>query len=62
MIDSDSIVNEWIELLLFNFACSINRNKTITFKLMWDHMPITGRMYNGEETKSTFKLPGNYKN
>jgi len=36
------------------------RNKTISLRLMWDHMPITGRLYNGDDKdpeKSTFVLP-----
>lgn len=36
------------------------RNKTITLRLMWDHMPLTGRLYNGESAKQTYKLPGQY--
>jgi|LauGreSBDMM110SN_4_FD.fasta_scaffold101836_1 signal peptidase complex subunit 3 len=36
------------------------RNKTITLKLIWDHMPITGRLYNGEGTAPSYKLPGQY--
>lgn len=38
------------------------RNKTITLKLVWDHMPITGRLYTADKTKSTFTLPKKYKN
>lgn len=36
------------------------RNKTITLRLMWDHMPLTGRLYNGESAKQNYKLPGQY--
>jgi signal peptidase complex subunit 3 len=36
------------------------RNKTITLKLQWDHMPLTGRMYIHEKTGSQFTLPGKY--
>ena len=28
---------------------------------MWDHMPITGRVYNGEGGNRTFTLPPKYK-
>lgn len=36
------------------------RNKKINLKLMWDHMPVTGRLYNGENGNSTFTLPKQY--
>ena len=36
------------------------RNKTITLRLMWDHMPLTGLLYGGESVKQSYKLPGNY--
>lgn len=36
------------------------RNNTITLKLMWDHMPVTGRLYNGVDGNHQFKLPGSY--
>ncbi len=38
------------------------RNKTVSLRLMWDHMPVTGRLYNGDERKSSFTLPSKYKN
>eukprot|EP00598_Pedospumella_elongata_P002569 CAMPEP_0184985060 /NCGR_PEP_ID=MMETSP1098-20130426/13888_1 /TAXON_ID=89044 /ORGANISM="Spumella elongata, Strain CCAP 955/1" /LENGTH=145 /DNA_ID=CAMNT_0027509121 /DNA_START=137 /DNA_END=574 /DNA_ORIENTATION=+ len=38
------------------------RNKTISLRLMWDHMPVTGRLYNGDERKNSFTLPAKYKN
>jgi signal peptidase complex subunit 3 len=39
------------------------RGKEVTLQLMWDHMPITGLLYMGEqakETTSTFTLPTEY--
>jgi hypothetical protein len=39
----------------------LTRSKKITLKLMWDHMPITGRVYNGEGGNRTFTLPAKYK-
>lgn len=40
------------------------RGKEVELQLMWDHMPITGLLYMGEqekETVSTFTLPSEYK-
>ena len=41
------------------------RNKTINFVLAWDHMPYTGRLYQGRgddvESKHKYKFPGKYK-
>jgi hypothetical protein len=39
---------------------SERRGNNITLKLMWDHMPITGRLYVGHEQKSSFMLPNSY--
>jgi signal peptidase complex subunit 3 len=36
------------------------RNREITLKLMWDHMPITGRVYVHDQGDSKYTLPGNY--
>jgi signal peptidase complex subunit 3 len=39
------------------------RGKDITLQLMWDHMPITGLLYMGEQnvdTATTFTLPTEY--
>jgi signal peptidase complex subunit 3 len=34
------------------------RGRDVTLKLMWDHMPITGRLYMGSNTKNdTFTTP-----
>jgi hypothetical protein len=43
-------------------TASSYRNKTVSLRLMWDHMPITGRLYNGDERMSPFTLPSKYKN
>lgn len=40
------------------------RGKEIELRLMWDHMPITGLLYMGEQdpsTTTTFTLPTEYK-
>lgn len=39
------------------------RGKDVTLQLMWDHMPITGLLYMGEQnvdTATTFTLPTEY--
>jgi signal peptidase complex subunit 3 len=36
------------------------RNKTVTLKLQWDHMPFTGRLYVNEAVGSKFTLPAKY--
>lgn len=39
------------------------RGKDVTLSLMWDHMPITGTLYMGEQDESTassFNLPAEY--
>lgn len=39
------------------------RNKDVKLQLMWDHMPITGLVYMGEQPiaeSSTFTLPSEY--
>lgn len=39
------------------------RGKEINLQLMWDHMPITGTLYMGEQDKTsttTFTLPKDY--
>ncbi len=38
----------------------IFRGKSITLRLMWDHMPITGRLYTGTDGNSTFTFPKKY--
>lgn len=37
------------------------RNKTINFSLAWDHMPYTGRLYQGIGAGKQYKFPGKYK-
>ena len=39
------------------------RGKDVTLQLMWDHMPITGLLFMGEQPKTeatTFTLPAEY--
>eukprot|EP01031_Cornospumella_fuschlensis_P025633 gene25633-30956_t len=52
--------NEFVKYALIDQGTEL-RNKSITLKLVWDHMPLTGRLYVGQEQKSTFTLPGKYK-
>ena len=48
--------------LFFIMYIAESRNKTISLRLMWDAMPLTGRIYVDYERKSSFTLPGKYKN
>ena len=52
--------NEFVKYALIDQGSEL-RNKTITLKLMWDHMPITGRLYNGVDGATPFTLPEKYK-
>eukprot|EP01039_Chlorochromonas_danica_P006560 gene6560-7238_t len=52
--------NEFVKYALIDQGEEL-RNRTINLKLVWDHMPLTGRMYVVDEKKSSFKLPGSYK-
>ena len=36
------------------------RNTTVNLKLVWDHMPLTGRLFMESLPTSSFKLPGKY--
>lgn len=54
------VLRECLRILLS--ATIIDRNKTVSLRLMWDHMPVTGRLYNGDERKNSFTLPSKYKN
>lgn len=36
------------------------RGKNITLKLMWDHMPLTGRLYVDSQGSKSFTLPSEY--
>ena len=36
------------------------RGKKVTLKLMWDHMPLTGRLYVEQDGNKTFTLPDEY--
>ena len=52
--------NEFVKYALIDQGQEL-RNKTVSLRLMWDHMPLTGRVYVGDEKKSSFTLPGKYK-
>mmetsp|Transcript_23139 Transcript_23139/g.31695 ORF Transcript_23139/g.31695 Transcript_23139/m.31695 type:complete len:170 (-) Transcript_23139:85-594(-) len=53
--------NEFVKYALIDQGKEL-RNKTISLRLMWDCMPLTGRIYVESEQKSSFTLPANYKN
>jgi signal peptidase complex subunit 3 len=36
------------------------RNASITLRLVWDHMPITGQLFMSASQVSSFSLPGKY--
>ena len=36
------------------------RNTTVTLRLVWDHMPLTGRLCMESTPKDKYKLPGHY--
>mmetsp|Transcript_24684 Transcript_24684/g.55598 ORF Transcript_24684/g.55598 Transcript_24684/m.55598 type:complete len:185 (-) Transcript_24684:250-804(-) len=36
------------------------RNTTVQLRLVWDHMPLTGRLFMESVPMSTYKLPGAY--
>jgi signal peptidase complex subunit 3 len=57
LICQRNLFTEYNKLLCFD--CS--RGKSVTLKLMWDHMPITGPMYFENAGNGTFKLPSKYK-
>ncbi|CAM9509838.1 unnamed protein product [Chrysoparadoxa australica] len=37
------------------------RNNSVTLKMYWDHMPLTGRLFVDSDSKEPFVLPGEYK-
>jgi signal peptidase complex subunit 3 len=52
--------NEFVKYALIDQGQEL-RNKTIRLRLVWDHMPLTGRLYEGSANMSTFTLPAKYK-
>jgi len=36
------------------------RNATVTLSLVWDHMPVTGRLFMDSQPGSSFDLPSRY--
>jgi len=36
------------------------RNTTVTLSLVWDHMPVTGRLFMDRDAGGDFTLPGKY--
>lgn len=63
--DDDKVINEknvFVKYALVDQGDEL-RGKEVELQLMWDHMPITGLLYMGEqdkETTSTFTLPSEY--
>lgn len=63
--DKDKIIdqdNVFVKYALVDQGDEL-RGKDVTLQLMWDHMPITGLLYMGEQsTKETtqFSLPAEY--
>jgi len=61
----DKIINEknvFVKYALVDQSDEL-RGKEVELQLMWDHMPITGLLYMGEQDKtttSTFTLPSEY--
>ena len=52
--------NEFVKYALIDQGAEL-RGKKITLKLMWDHMPLTGRLYVEEQEGSKpFTLPEEY--
>lgn len=47
--------------LLFIDPCYNCSGKTVTLRLLWDHMPITGRLYTSNQGNSSFTFPNKYK-
>jgi signal peptidase complex subunit 3 len=52
-------MNEFVKYALIDQGQEL-RNKTVSLRLMWDAMPLTGRIYVSDERKSSFTLPGTY--
>lgn len=52
--------NEFVKYALIDQGQEL-RNKTIRLRLVWDHMPVTGRLYVGDANSSSFTLPAKYK-
>lgn len=57
------INNELVKYSLADNGSDL-RNKTVVFKLAWDHMPLTGPMSSGEDKTSpySYTLPKKYMN
>ncbi len=60
IIKQDSI---FVKYALVDQAADL-RGRDVTFQLFWDHMPLTGLLYMGEQDKdttTTFTLPYDYR-
>mmetsp|Transcript_24219 Transcript_24219/g.22024 ORF Transcript_24219/g.22024 Transcript_24219/m.22024 type:complete len:170 (+) Transcript_24219:35-544(+) len=54
------IKDEFVKYALIDQGSDL-RNKTVKLRLIWDHMPVTGRMYFADNSNFTYTLPGKYK-
>lgn len=54
------IKDEFVKYALIDQGAHL-RDKTVRLRLMWDHMPLTGRTYLGHDGNFTYTLPSNYK-
>ena len=55
------ISDEFVKYALIDQGAEL-RGKKVTLKLMWDHMPLTGRLYVEQDGNKTFTLPEEYTN
>lgn len=64
-IDTDKVIDEtnvFVKYALVDHGDGL-RGKDVTLQLYWDHMPITGFLYMGQqamETTTQFSLPTEY--
>ena len=64
-VDPEKVIQEDDVLVEYSLTDQGNelRGKDVTLQLMWDHMPITGLLYIGEQPAdqtSSFTLPTEY--
>lgn len=58
------LTNEFVKYALIDQGAEL-RNRTVALKVLWDHMPVTGRLYWGQDlaaaNKNLYTLPEKYK-
>lgn len=52
--------NEFVKYALIDQGMEL-RGREVTLRLVWDHMPITGRVYSGTSGNGTYTFPSKYK-